>query len=124
MATGRFFCPYCQRWLPVYFVPDGHARVSVICFECHIEQQDIHPRKDLRKKQRLFFDRVREVLSEKMYAAWKLVYVDGLSHEDAAGELGISQQSLSGRLARAFSRPAKRAVKDKVRLRGNVIRVS
>ena len=124
MAIYRFFCPYCRRWLPLYFVPDGHARVPVICFECHIEQQDIHPRKDVRKKQRLFFDRVREMLSEKMYAAWKLVYVDGLSHEAAAEELGISQQSLSGRLARAFSRPAKRAVKDDVRLRGNVIKVS
>ena len=127
MATCKFFCPYCRRWLPNYFVPGGHGRVSVICFECHIEQQDIHPRKDLRKKQRLLFDRVREVLSEKMYAAWKLVYVDGLSHEAAADELGISQQSLSGRLVRAFSKSKslkKRAVKDNVRLRGNIVKVS
>ena len=124
MAGERFFCPYCRRWLPNYFVPDGHARVSVICFECHIEQQDIHPRKDMRKKQQLFFDRVREVLSEKMYAAWKLVYVDGLSHEAAANALGISQQSLSGRLGRAFSGSSKRAVKHNVRLRGNVVKVS
>ena len=81
----------------------------------------------MRKKQRLLFDRVREVLSEKMYAAWKLVYVDGLSHEAAADELGISQQSLSGRLVRAFSKSKslkKRAVKDNVRLRGNIVKVS
>ena len=89
MAMYRFFCPYCRRWLSIYFVPTGHARVAVICFECHIEQQDIHPRKDLRKKQHLARDRVAEVLSQKMYAAWKLVYVDGLSHEDAADELSI-----------------------------------
>ena len=127
MARCKFFCPYCKRWLPDYFVPDGHGRVSVICFECHIEQQDIHPRKDLRKKQRLARDRVQEVLSEKMYAAWKLVYVDGLSHEAAADELGITQQSLSGRLVRAFSKSKsfkKRAVKDNIRLRGNVVRAS
>ncbi|NIA07878.1 MAG: hypothetical protein GWP14_09660 [Actinobacteria bacterium] len=124
MATCRFFCPYCRRWLPGYFVPEGHGRVSVICFECHIEQQDIHPRKNLRKKQRLVRDRVQEVLSEKMYLAWKLVYVDGLSHEAAADELGISQQSLSGRLSRAFSKSAQCAVKDKVRLRGNIVRAS
>ena len=123
MATCRFFCPYCRRWFPNYFVPNGHSRVSVICFECHIEQQDIHPRKNLRKTQRLDRDRVQEVLSKKMYLAWKLVYVDGLSHEDAADELGITQQSLSGRLNRAFSKSLKkRAVKDNIRLRGNAIR--
>ena len=121
---SKFFCPYCRRWLPGYFVPDGHARVSVICFECHIEQQDIHPRKDVRKKQQLRFDRVRDVLSEKMYTAWKLVYVDGLSHEAAANALGISQQSLSGRLGRAFSRSSKGAVKHNIRLRGNIVKVS
>ena len=124
MAMYRFFCPYCRRWLPNYFVPDGHARVTVICFECHIEQQDIHPRKDPHKKQRFARDRVGEVLSEKMYLAWKLVYVDGLSHEEAAKLLGISQQSLSGRLSRAFSKSLRRAVKDKIRLRGNIIRAS
>ncbi len=97
MATNQFFCPYCKRLLPSYFVPHGHARVAVICFECHIEQQDIHPR----KKRSPAADRVREVLSEKMYLAWKLVCVDGLSHSEAAGKLGISQQSLSARLSRA-----------------------
>ena len=127
MTTGKFFCPYCQRWLPGYFVPDGHGRANVICFECHIEQQDIHPRKALHRKQRFLRDRVQELLSEKMYLAWKLVYVDGLSHEDAADELGITQQSLSGRLSRAFAVSKsfkKRAVKDEVGLRGNVIRAS
>ena len=124
MAMYRFFCPYCRRWLPSYFVPDGHARAPVICFECHIEQQDINPRKDPSKKQRFTRDRVGELLSEKMYLAWKLVYVDGLSHEAAANELGISQQSLSGRLCRAFGVSKKRAVKDNIRLRGNVIKVS
>ena len=127
MAKCKFFCPFCRRWLPSYFVPEGHARVSVICFECHIEQQDIHPRKswrETRKKQRFVRDRVGELLSEKMYLAWKLVHVDGLSHETAANELGISQQSLSGRLNRAFAVSKKRAVKDNVRLRGNVIKVS
>ena len=119
MAMCKFFCPYCRRWLPVYFVPDGHARVPVICFECHIEQQDIYPRKDSHTKNH---DRLQELLSEKMYAAWKLVYVDGLSHEAAAGELGISQQSLSGRLSRVFSWSSKRAVKQSIRLRGNGIR--
>ena len=121
MARGKFFCPYCRSWLPSYFVPDGHARVAVICFECHIEQQDIHPRKDLRKKQRFAHDRVGDLLSEKMYLAWKLVYVDGLSHEEAAKLLGISQQSLSGRLSRAFGVSRKGAVNDNIRLRGNVI---
>ena len=124
MAMYRFLCPYCRRWLPSYYVPDGHARVAVICFECHIEQQDIHPRKDSHKKQRLAFDRVREVLSEKMYLAWKLVYVDGLSHEVAAKLLGISQQSLSGRLCRAFGVSKQGAVKDNIRLRGHLIKVS
>jgi len=132
MANRKFFCPYCRRWLPSYFVPEGHARVSVICFECHIEQQDIHPLRNLRKKQQQMRDRVRELLSEKMYLAWKLVYVDGLSHEDAADELSITQQSLSCRLSRAFAvskslislKSLKRAVKEKVRLRGNIIRAS
>jgi DNA-directed RNA polymerase specialized sigma24 family protein len=110
--------------LPNYFVPDGHARVEVICFECHAEQQDVHPRKNSGKQQPSDFDRVRELLSEKTYAAWKLVCVDGLSHQAAAEELGITQQSLSARLARAFSRSAERAVKDSIRLRDSIVRAS
>ena len=109
MAGGEFFCPYCKRILPGYFVPLGHGRVPVICFECHIEQQDIHPR----KKARPAPDRVRKMLTEKMYLAWKLVCVDGLAHADAARMLGISQQSLSARLSRA--------VKYAIRLRGSAI---
>ena len=109
MAGGEFFCPYCKRFLPGYFVPLGHARVPVICFECHIEQQDIHPR----KRSGTAVDRVRKILSEKMYLAWKLVCVDGLAHADAARLLGISQQSLSARLGRA--------VKYAIRVRGRTI---
>ncbi len=109
MAGGEFFCPYCKRLLPSYFVPLGHQRVAVICFECHIEQQDIHPR----KKSRSAPDRVRRILTAKMYLAWKLVCVDGLAHADAARMLGISQQSLSARLSRA--------VKYAVRLRESAI---
>jgi predicted DNA-binding protein (UPF0251 family) len=107
MAGSEFFCPYCKRLLPDYFVPLGHGRVPVICFECHIEQQDIHPR----KKTKPTPDRVRKILTEKMYLAWKLVCVDGLAHADAATMLGISQQSLSTRLSRA--------VKYAIRLRGS-----
>ncbi len=109
MTGGAFFCPYCKRVLPGYFVPLGHGRVAVICFECHIEQQDIHPR----KKARPVPDRVRKMLTENMYLAWKLVCVDGLAHADAAQMLGISQQSLSARLSRA--------VKYAIRLRGRAI---
>ncbi len=106
MSGGAFFCSYCKRVLPGYFVPLGHGRVPVICFECHIEQQDIHPRKKVRPAP----DLVRKILTEKMYLAWKLVCVDGLAHAEAARMLGISQQSLSARLSRA--------VKYAIRLRG------
>ena len=109
MIGSEFFCPYCKRLLPGYFVPLGHGRVPVICFECHIEQQDIHPR----KKAKPTPDRVRKILTEKMYLAWKLVCVDGLAHADAARMLGISQQSLSARLGRA--------VKYAIRLRGSAV---
>ncbi len=34
-------CPYCRRDVPDYFVPRCGARVPVICYECHIEQQDV-----------------------------------------------------------------------------------
>jgi len=109
MVGSEFFCPYCKRLLPSYFVPLGHGRVPVICFECHIEQQDIHPRKKAKPSP----DRVRKILTEKMYLAWKLVCVDGLAHADAARMLGISQQSLSARLSRA--------VKYAIRLRGSAV---
>ena len=109
MVGSEFFCPYCKRLLPGYFVPLGHGRVPVICFECHIEQQDIHPR----KKAKPTPDRVRKRLTEEMYLAWKLVCVDGLAHADAARMLGISQQSLSARLSRA--------VKYAIRVRGRAI---
>ena len=113
MSRGEFFCGYCKRHLPGYFVPDGHARVAVICFECHMEQQDINPRKDSKAKEPMVPDRVRKVLTKKMYQAWKLVCVEGLSHEEAARRLGISQQSLSGRLSRA--------VKVAIMVRGSII---
>ena len=109
MARGEFFCAYCKRVLPDYFVPLGHGRVPVICFERHIEQQDIYPR----KKARPAPDRVRQLLTANMYLAWKLVCVDGLAHADAAQMLGITQQSLSARLSRA--------VKYAIRVRGSAI---
>lgn len=101
MSRSEFFCPYCRRNLPGYFVPDGHARVAVICFECHLEQQDINPRRDAQAEEPKVPDRFLKLLTRKMYQAWKLVCVEGLSHQKAAGRLGISQQSLSARLSRA-----------------------
>lgn len=114
MSGKTFFCPYCKRKLPGYFVPHGHGRVAVICFECHIEQQDIWPRKDNDGRGNAGWDPVRKILTEEMYQAWKLVEVHGLSHEQAGKILGISQQSVSARL--------KRAVKRAIRLRGSIAR--
>lgn len=113
MDPKMFFCPYCKRRLPSYFVPHGHARVVVICFECHIEQQDIFPRKDRDKREQMNGNPVRQILTEGMYQVWKLVCIDGLSHEQAGNILGISQQSVSAKL--------KRAVKRAIRVRGSIV---
>ena len=92
-----FRCPYCRRDLPDYFVPSGHQRVPVICFECHWERQDV--RKYVKRRHVPPPD-PPPGLTPRQYEAWRLTAVRGLSHQDAGTAMGISHQAVSRLLGR------------------------
>jgi len=91
-----FICPYCRRGLPKYYqVTSGHQRVPVICEDCHEEKRDMY-----RKWRKPPPPKPPKGITPRQREAWELTHVHGMSQEDAAAIMGISQQAVSRLLVR------------------------
>lgn len=90
---NKFQCPFCKHWYPQYYKPDPfHQRVEgLICYDCHLEEQDLRPQKSLMRSLRNY---ASKALSPKQYEIWDLHKNKCLTQKRIAEKKGTTQQNI------------------------------